>query len=109
MEAWQHGGGQRTLLEARTARAWGVPLSVVRGQRPPGEKWTYTDQVTALALTTYEASLCPGCGQPLVHSTGDHPRNYEVKTISCVGCNELETWTKELQPGERKYVVPEDD
>ena len=92
MEAWQHGGGQRTLLEARTARAWGVPLSVVRGQRPPGEKWSYNDQVTALA-----------------HTTGDHPRNYEVKTVSCVGCNELETWTKELQPGERKYVVPEDD
>lgn len=109
MDAWNHGQGERTLLEARTARAWGVPLSVVRGEAKPGERWTYHDQVVALSLTAYERGLCQGCGQPLALTTGEHPTNYEIHTYECRGCSELEIFTKELEPGERTYLLPEDD
>lgn len=48
----------------RTARAHGVPLSVLRGEAAPGDRWSTRDRQLAVALTTFEASLCGGCGIP---------------------------------------------
>jgi hypothetical protein len=45
-----------------------VPLSVLRGGRPPGGRWTEHDRSVAVALTLYEASLCSGCGHPVEES-----------------------------------------
>lgn len=50
--------------ELRTARSWGVPWTVLRGERPPTGRWSSRDALLAVALTQLEASLCPGCGQP---------------------------------------------
>jgi hypothetical protein len=46
-----------------------VPLSVLRGQAVPGDRWTEHDRSVAVALTLYEATVCTGCGQPLEEST----------------------------------------
>lgn len=43
----------------------GQPLSVIRGERRPGQRWTDRDALLLQALTYYEASLCSGCGQPM--------------------------------------------
>ena len=41
-----------------------MPLSVLTGERKPGEAWSSRDGQLATALTQLEAQLCPGCGQP---------------------------------------------
>lgn len=46
-----------------------MPLSVLRGLRSPAQRWTQHDSSLAVALTLHEATLCPGCGQPLSEST----------------------------------------
>lgn len=92
----------------RTARAWGVPVSVLRGDRRPGKKWTGKDTSFALALTAYEADLCGGCGQPMSRTTGDHKHDFEVQTVTCVACDELERFkelTREPEKGEKTFVV----
>jgi hypothetical protein len=48
-----------------------VPLSVVRGQRLPGDRWTDHDTSMAVALTLYEGGLCHGCGHPVAESTAE--------------------------------------
>lgn len=52
------------LVELRTARSHGWPLSVARGERSRSARVAERDWMLACALTLYEASLCPGCGQP---------------------------------------------
>jgi len=49
-----------------------VPLRVLRGDAPPGDRWTEHDYTSAVALTLYEAGLCDGCGHPLTESTSPH-------------------------------------
>lgn len=48
-----------------------MPLSVLRGERRPGERWTEHDTTLALALTLHEDTLCSGCRQPLQDSTSE--------------------------------------
>ena len=50
------------LQELRTARAWGVPLSTIRGNGTPGV-WKPQDRFAAIALLEHEASLHV-CGFP---------------------------------------------
>lgn len=81
-----------------------MPLSVLRGVRKPGERWTEHDTSTAVALTLYEQSLCPGCGHPLGESTSweadpanrDGSHWYEAPTpVKCHACEAVATRTKE--------------
>lgn len=83
-----------------------MPLSVLRGQRKPGERWTEHDTSTAVALTLHEASLCPGCGHPLGESTSTEadPGNrdgawwYEApKPVQCHACAAVAVRTKEFK------------
>ena len=83
-------------------------MSVLRGERKPGKKWTARDRAFALALTLYEADLCQGCGQPMSMSSGDHPHDYDIRTTGCMGCSEIEEHrdnSKKPLPGEKTYVV----
>lgn len=48
-----------------------MPLSVLRGTRPPGGRWTEHDRSLAVALTLHEAMLCSGCGHPIEESTAE--------------------------------------
>lgn len=85
MPRWAH-----LLLEARTARSWKVPHTVLRGRRDDGA-WSDVDRMLAMALTAYEDSVCPGCGQPLSTAHGDdNVGRFEVVEDICHGCEALE-------------------
>lgn len=80
------------VLELRTARANGIPHSTLR--RGPTRKyrhrWTPTDRILALALTTHEDGLCGGCGQPRDRSwNADMEGEYETHRVMCQGCQAL--------------------
>lgn len=83
-------------------------MSVLQGDRKPGKKWTMRDRSFALALTAHEADLCRGCGQPMSRTTGEHKHDFEVETVTCVACDELERFrelSREPEKGEKTYVV----
>jgi hypothetical protein len=77
----------------RAARAWGRPFSVFVGGpvvttyahdaggrlvRSETVEWTADDTQMAVALETYEASLCPGCGESAAETTDiRHDANYD--------------------------------
>ena len=42
----------------------GVPLSVARGSRLPGEAWSSRDWALAQAADMLDRARCPGCGHP---------------------------------------------
>ncbi len=72
------------------ARAWGVPLSILRG-RPwplPGEPlFTDEDRDWAVALIVDERESCPGCGEPLAISTAaESEEQYHADALRCWGC-----------------------
>ena len=54
-----------------------MPLSVLSGERRPGDYWSSRDAQLATALTQLEAQLCPGCGQPQWLAF-DPAQNWEV-------------------------------
>lgn len=88
----------------------GVPLSVMRGQRRPGRKWTDTDRVLALALQAYEDDLCQ-CGQPRTYAyDSDAARRYKAHETTCHACAALDRASggeQRPRPGVRRYVTPE--
>lgn len=93
-----------------------MPVSVLMGERAPGEKWTRKDTTLALALQCYEEGLCSGCGQPvdLTHSSDGKPgRGFEVHSFTCTACEELESISDETRkndpPGTKRYTVLEED
>lgn len=67
----------------------GIPLSVARGARLPGEAWTPRDWALAQAAKQLDRSRCPGCGQPrwLAHEPTSKWRPHVVK---CQSCNAIE-------------------
>lgn len=86
-------------------------MTVLRGERKPGKKWSGKDRAFALALQVYEADLCGGCGKPMSLTTGEHPHDYEADTITCVGCAELEMFregSREPEKGEKTFLRKED-
>lgn len=53
----------------------------------PGSAWTTEDALLALALQTYEDSLCSGCGHPRDEAYDEKAEGeYEVVTYTCQGC-----------------------
>lgn len=90
-------------------------MSVLLGERAPGEKWTGKDLALAVALQQYEDGLCRGCGQPLAlaHGVKGSPgRGFAVKSYECTSCSELESVTDETKkadaPGTKRYTVLDD-
>ena len=64
--------------ELATCEAYGVPWSVLRGDRAPGEAWTRRDADLAVAYTIYRQSLCSGCGVPQ-HVGWDYDRSHDER------------------------------
>ena len=86
-----------------------MPLSVLRGLRAPGERWTQHDASLAVALTLHEATLCHGCGHPLAESTSpeadlgnrDGDYHYEADLpVRCHACTARDVAAE-------KYVDPD--
>ena len=46
----------------------GVPLSVCRGERDPGARWSETDWMVAQAWNYLERHTCGECGTPLTQA-----------------------------------------
>lgn len=67
----------------------GLPLSVARGVRLPGEAWTPRDWALAQAAKALDWSRCPGCGQPrwLAH---DPKSSWMPRMTKCESCNAIE-------------------
>lgn len=67
----------------------GLPLSVARGVRLPGEAWTPRDWALAQAAKLLDWSRCPGCGQPrwLAHNPES---SWRPKMTKCESCNAIE-------------------
>lgn len=85
-----------------------MPLSVIRGGRPQTAAWQPTDRMLATALTLYEQSLCPGCGQPREDCWND-ANAWEMHTTTCGSCAVLERdreETKSPAPGRKAWTVP---
>lgn len=102
----------RAVLEA--ARAWGVSLSKFSGARhvttfeynSVGQiartletpEWTQDDREAAMALTIYEASLCPASGLPAeqCHDPNNEDR-FEVESVLCHGTVAREIASKQFE------------
>lgn len=90
-----------------------MPVSVFRGRRRPGKKWTSTDRLLMLALQAYEDDCCPGCGQPRTYSFDPDARGrYKAPHATCEGCASLTRADKALgekkPPGLVVYLQPDD-
>ena len=85
----------------RAARAWSVPLSVLRLERAPGERWTETDAKLAQALLAYEAALCPNCGHDR-HESMDIESDGEwvVEEMRCHACTAIARTAKKFESAE---------
>ena len=86
-----------------------MPLSVLRGTRLPGDRWTRHDSSLAAALTLHEASLCSGCGHSLLESAspsadpnaGDRTHHYEAPLpVRCHACTAISLRTEQYDGDE---------
>lgn len=64
--------------ELATCEAYGIPHSVLTGERAPGEKWSTRDAELAVAFTQYKAGLCSGCGVPQ-HIAWDYGASHDAR------------------------------
>lgn len=70
--------------------------------RDSDSKWTTKDRTLALALTDYEATLCPSCGFPkAICSNDDNDGEFEVRRSICYATATIEEETK--PNGEEPY------
>lgn len=98
----------------RTAKAWGVPLSIFLGRQRittyeygvngriartvEDPLWLESDIEAAFALEAYEADLCSGCGISMTESTKiENDEKYVVDHIRCHACTALDIWQGMLQ------------
>lgn len=105
----------------RTARDWGVSPRRFQGNEPTRRlirdsrqqvvrvesepEWDDDDRALALALTVYEADLCPGCQQPLSETTKlENQFKYQAQpAVRCHYCTAsaigAEQYQESPQPG----------
>ena len=79
----------------------GLPLSVARGVRLPGEAWSPRDWALAQAAKMLDRSRCGGCGQPTWLSH-DKDSMWRPKKVRCQSCHAIED-LKALQPDDVKH------
>lgn len=70
--------------------------------------WTDDDRDLALALLTYEAGLCNGCGHPLKETTApEAEETYQGDLVRCHRCTAAEQVAEQYrdnpQPGSLRY------
>lgn len=81
---------------------------MIRGGHPPTAKWQPSDRQLAYALTVYEQSLCPGCGQPR-SACWDDQGEWDHHTTNCASCAVLERHSdneKKPIPGQKAWTTP---
>jgi len=72
---------------------------------------TQIDRMVAIALTMFEQSLCPGCGQPAHKTRGDrNVGRFEAHDDEiCHGCEPLEALREDKNratfPGQKVYLA----
>jgi hypothetical protein len=82
-----------------------VPLSVLRGERPPTAVWTEQDGLLAQALTLYEGSLCSGCGHPVAETMGEeNDGEWTSEEFRCHACTENLKLAEELDKSGSKHL-----
>ena len=101
-ECLAHPRNREVALEVATATEMGVPLSVARGVRLPGDAWSPRDWALARAAKMLDWSRCPGCGQPrwLAH---DKKSKWRPKMTKCESCNAIED-LKDMQPEDMSHA-----
>lgn len=96
---------------AKTARDQHWPITVLLGYRAMDGMVNERDRYMAIALKTYEDSLCPGCGLPPSMTRGDHNvGRMEVHDDAiCHGCEANESYgadkNRTTYPGQKIYLV----
>lgn len=103
---WAH-----LATHARTARAWGWPVTVLLGFRAQDGMVNQRDRFMAIALQQYEDSLCSGCGLPHSMTRGDdNVGRFECRDDAiCHGCETKESFAADKNrttfPGQITYMV----
>lgn len=103
---WAH-----LVTNAKTARAWGWPITVLLGYRAQDGLVNQRDRFMAIALQQYEDSLCSGCGLPHSMTRGDaNVGRMEIHDDGiCHGCEASESYGADKNrttfPGQKTYFV----
>lgn len=103
---WSH-----LISQAKTARAWGWPITVLLGYRAQDGMINQRDRYMAIALQAYEDSVCSGCGLPHSMTRGDeNVGRIEWKDDAiCHGCEAKEELSSDKNrtpyPGQLVYPV----
>lgn len=97
---------------AKTARSWGIPITVLLGFREDNGRWTLQDRIMALALQEYEDSLHT-CGVPAGVAFGDeNVGRVEWNETICHACESREAARNDNKnneyPGQFFYPTWED-
>ncbi|MDU5415583.1 MAG: hypothetical protein E6128_01650 [Cutibacterium avidum] len=58
--------------------------------RDDGTQWTPEDRAILDALDSYQATLCPGCGQPMSSHRGKSADDYTGAAITCPSLQALD-------------------
>lgn len=96
---------------ARAARAHGVPVTVLNGNRKQDGMINEIDRLIAMALQTYEDSICSGCRLPHSKTRGDcNVGRIEWKDDQiCHGCESKDSLLADKNrvtfPGQMLYPV----
>lgn len=98
-------------MQARTAKDWGWPVTVLVAGRPNDGTVNIIDRMVAMALTMFEQSLCPGCGLPAHKTRGDaNVGRFEAHDDEiCHGCEPLDSMREDKNrakfPGQKVYLA----
>lgn len=92
--------------EVAAAVRLGVPLSVARGARLPGDAWSPRDWALAQAVEMLDRSRCPGCGQPtwLSHDKATR-KQWKGVTRRCFACDASLARRDELKDAHRPESI----
>jgi len=84
-----------------------VPLSVARGQRDPGARWTRPDWLIAQAWHELDRMICPGCGQPLFEGMDADLENAWVAElpIRCHPCTAISRKQESMENVDRPEAL----
>lgn len=88
---------RHVLVQLRTARSWGVPVSTIRTGHCPTDWSRVSDRVSAVALTYYEDGIHEACGHRKDRAFDPEMDGYyevDSETV-CQACAALEQWKED--------------